>query len=125
MDRVFDIASPIVQHDGCAVDAELAERIRGCLDALEVREVAMFAGRSFMVHDQLTVAAASDGTLLLRCVPDQLDRLLRRDGAQPAEMRGKPMSPGWIRVDVDAVRDDTVLAQWIDDAVAYAERRVS
>ena len=106
-------------------DAELAERIRGCLDALEVREVAMFAGRSFMVHDQLTVAAASDGTLLLRCVPDQLDRLLRRDGAQPAEMRGKPMSPGWIRVDVDAVRDDTVLAQWIDDAVAYAERRVS
>ena len=81
-------------------DAELAERIRRCLDALEVREVAMFGGRSFMVHDQLTVAAASDGTLLIRCAPDQLDRLLRRDGAQPAEMRGKPMSPGWIRVDV-------------------------
>lgn len=104
-------------------DTELAERIRGCLHALDVREVAMFGGRSFMVHEQLTVAATSDGSLLLRCSPDHLDRLLRRDGARPAEMRGKPMSPGWIRVDVDAVKDDTVLGQWIDDAVAYAQRR--
>ncbi len=85
----------------------------------------MFGGRSFMVHEQLTVAAASDGSLLLRCAPGQLDRLLEREGAQPAEMRGKPMSPGWIRVDVETVRDDAVLRQWIDDAVAYARQRAT
>lgn len=106
-------------------DPELAERIRNCLGAFEVREVAMFGGRSFMVHDQLAVAAASDGTLLLRCAPDQLDRLLQRDGARAAEMRGKPMSPGWIRIDADAVRDDKILEQWIDDAVAHAAWRSS
>lgn len=106
-------------------DAELAERIRGRLDALQIREVAMFGGRSFMVHEQLAVAAASDGSLLLRCAPDEAERLLQRNGAQPAEMRGKPMSPGWIRVGVDAVRDDAVLAKWLDEAVAYAELRAS
>lgn len=108
-----------------AFDAELAERIRRCLDSLEVREIAMFGGRSFMVHDQLSVAAAADGTLLLRCGPGRLDQLLRRNGARPAEMRGRPMSPGWIRVDLHAVADDTVLQQWIDDAVTYARERVS
>lgn len=71
------------------------------------------------------MAASSDGSLLLRCPPDQLEELLRRKGARPAEMRGKPMSPGWIRVDVGAVGDDAVLGQWIDEAVAYAERRAS
>lgn len=104
-------------------DAELAERIREHLDALETREVAMFGGRSFMVEEQLAVSAASDGSLLLRCAPDAVERLLRRNGARAAEMRGKPMSPGWIRVDGDAVRDDAVLAGWIDEAVAYAELR--
>lgn len=102
-------------------DPELADRIRTSLAAFEVREVAMFGGRSFMVHEHLAVAAASDGNLLLRCAPEQLERLLRRDGARPAEMRGKPMSPGWIRVDAAAVRDDGVLQQWIDVAVDHAE----
>lgn len=106
-------------------DAELAERIRAHLDALEIRQVAMFGGRSFMVHEQLAVAAASDGSLLPRCAPDEVERLLHRDGAQSAEMRGKPMSPGWIRVDLDAVRDDAVLAEWIDEAVEYAELQAS
>ena len=110
---------------GVPHDPELAERIRAYLGAFEIREVAMFGGRSFMVHEQLAVAAASDGNLLLRCAPDQLDRLLQRDGARPAEMRGKPMSTGWIRVDADAVRQHGVLEQWIDDAVAYAESRSS
>lgn len=104
-------------------DPELAARLRECLADCDVREVAMFGGRSFMVHDQLAVAAASDGSLLLRCAPEQRTELLRGDGARPAEMRGKPMSPGWIRVDLDAVRDDAVLQRWVDVAVAHAAER--
>ncbi|HRB02016.1 MAG TPA: TfoX/Sxy family protein [Ilumatobacteraceae bacterium] len=106
-------------------DPELAARLRECLAPLDVREVAMFGGRSFMVHEQLCVAAASDGTMLVRCAPDELDRLLRREGARPAEMRGRPMSPGWIRIDLAAVDDDADLARWVNDAVAYAARRAS
>lgn len=106
-------------------DPDLAARIRSHLSSLEVREVAMFGGRSFMIHEQLAVAAASDGNLLLRCAPDRLDDLLGRDGALPAEMRGRLMSAGWIRVDADAVLDDDTLRQWIADAVAHAESRSS
>lgn len=109
--------------EGMPFDAELAERIREHLQTLETREVAMFGGRSFMVYEQLAVAAASDGSLLLRCAPDDVERLLVREGAQPAEMRGRAMSPGWIRVDVHAVRDDAILGQWIDEAVVHAELR--
>jgi hypothetical protein len=61
-------------------DAELAERIRQRLDGSDVREVAMFGGRSLMVPDQLAVCAASDGTLLLRCAPEDADILVQRAG---------------------------------------------
>lgn len=108
---------------GVPFNAVLADRIREALDEYEVREVAMFGGRSFMVHETLAVAAASDGSLLVRCAPEELDALLPSEGARPAEMRGKPMSRGWIRIDVDAVQDDIALARWIDAAVGYAETR--
>lgn len=83
----------------------------------------MFGGCSFMVHEQLAVCAASDGSLLLRCAPAEVDRLVQREGARPAEMRGKPMSPGWLRVDIDTLNDDAVLHDWIAAAVAHAEQR--
>lgn len=85
----------------------------------------MFGGRSFMVHDQLAVCAASDGTLLLRCAPDEADVLVQREGARAAEMRGKPMSRGWLRVDIDTLDDDAALHGWIDVAVAHAEQRAN
>lgn len=106
-------------------DAELAERIRQRLDGPEVREVAMFGGRSFMVHDQLAVSAASDGTLLLRCAPEEAEALIQRTGARPAEMRGKAMSPGWLRVELDTLEDDAALHAWIDVAVGHAQRRAN
>lgn len=107
-------------------DPELAERIRRRLDGVEgldVREVAMFGGRSFMVHEQLAVCAASDGALLVRCAPEEADRLVQQPGARPAEMRGRPMSQGWLRVDIEALADEPVLDGWIVSAVAHARRR--
>lgn len=58
-------------------------------------------------------------------LPIELSGCFKRSGARQAEMRGKPMSAGWIRVDADAVREDGVLQQWIDVAVAHAESRSS
>lgn len=83
----------------------------------------MFGGRSFVVHEQLAVCAASDGTLLLRCAPEDFDQLVQQTGARRAEMRGKPMSRGWLRVDVAQLDDVVVLHDWIDVAVAHAESR--
>ena len=85
----------------------------------------MFGGRSFMVHDQLAVCAASDGTLLLRCAADDVDELVQQDGAHLAEMRGRPMSRGWLRVDVAAVADDVTLHEWIELALEHAAHRAA
>jgi hypothetical protein len=37
-------------------------------------------------------------------------------------MRVRAMSRGWLRVDIDTLDDDAALYEWIDVAVAYAER---
>ena len=63
--------------------------------------------------------------------PVEADVLVQRDGVQAAEMRGKAMSPGWLRVDIDALDaldaldDDAILHEWIDVAVAHAEQRAN
>lgn len=104
-----------------AYDRALAERIR---DALEretgVSEVKMFGGLSFMVDGQLAVSANSRGNLMVRCEPDRVDELLRHKGAQWAEMRGKPMSKGWLEVDRTGTSSGIEFDAWIQEALNFA-----
>lgn len=57
--------------------------------------------------------------------PEEADILVQRAGARTAEMRGRAISRGWLRVDIDTLDDDAALYEWIDVAVAYAERRAN
>ncbi|MBA3783768.1 TfoX/Sxy family protein [Nocardioides sp. InS609-2] len=101
-------------------DEQLADRIRHALTGQPaVREVAMFGGLSFMVDDKLSVAADSHGRLMVRCDPDRVDELLERPGASWPEMRGKPMSRGWIVVDDSGTGSDEDLAWWIGRALDH------
>lgn len=102
---------------------ELAERIRTALaDLSDVREVRMFGGLSFMVHDKMVVASDREGGLLVRADPDRHEELTARPGAGPAEMgAGRTMGPSWIRVARDAIDADEELASWIDVALEFNE----
>ena len=104
-----------------AYDKALAERIR---DALEqetgVSEVKMFGGLSFMVDGQLAVSANSHGNLMVRCEPDRVDELLTHKGAHWAEMRGKPMSKGWLEVDRTGTSSGIEFDAWIQEALNFA-----
>lgn len=102
-----------------AYDRELAERIRAALEERSVREVSMFGGLSFMVDERLSVSANAQGDLMVRCDPDRVDQLLTREGTTWPQMRGKPMSQGWIVVQRDAVESDEDLESWIDEATAW------
>ena len=83
-----------------AYDKALAERIRDALSGEDdVEEVKMFGGLSFMVNGKLAASANSHGNIMVRCDPDRVDELLTHKGASWPEMRGKPMSKGWIVVD--------------------------
>lgn len=105
-----------------AYDKALADRIRDALaDEDDVTEVKMFGGLSFMVKDQLAVAANSHGNLLIRCAPQRVDELLLHKGARWPEMRGKPMSQGWIEVDRTGTSSTVEFNAWIKEAVDFAQ----
>lgn len=105
----------------------LAGRLRELLaarGAAEVREVAMFGGRSFMVEGEMA-CAAREGELLARVDPGRSEELLALPGARPALMgAGRAMGPSWIAVDGAAIADDAALRRWLDLALeAGAARR--
>jgi TfoX/Sxy family transcriptional regulator of competence genes len=102
-----------------AYDEELAERIRGMLPSAPVTEKKMFGGLAFLVGGNMAVAASGQGGLMLRCDPEESDRLVAEPGASRMEMRGKQMD-GWLRVSTDAVAEDEALHRWVDIGTSYA-----
>ena len=102
-----------------AYDEELAMRIRELLlEEQHVTEKPMFGGLAFMVDGHMAVAASRQGGVLVRVDPDKADALLARSGAEPMEMRGRPMK-GWLRVDPHAVRTKAQLRKWVDRGTAF------
>jgi TfoX/Sxy family transcriptional regulator of competence genes len=103
-----------------AYDEGLAARIRDLVTDLapQATEKRMFGGLAFLVGGNLAVAARGEGGLMVRCDPEQTERLLAETGASPMEMRGTAMS-GWLRVD-DSVLDEDSFAGWVGTGVAYA-----
>jgi TfoX/Sxy family transcriptional regulator of competence genes len=102
-----------------AYDEELAERIRGVLPAVPVTEKKMFGGLAFLVGGNMAVAASGKGGLMLRCDPDDSERLVAEPGASRMEMRGKEMD-GWLRVSSEAVGSDDELERWVRVGTTYA-----
>jgi TfoX/Sxy family transcriptional regulator of competence genes len=104
-----------------AYDEELAGRLRRCLSGTaEVVEKRMFGGLGFMVAGNMAVSASSQGGLLLRADPDQVDIHLAEPGVERFVMRGRAMD-GWLRVDGSAVESDEALARWVAVGVARAQ----
>lgn len=100
-------------------DVELAERLRALLEGLPgLREKHMFGGLGFMVNGYLTVAAGSQGDMMLRIAPAEQAALLQAPHVEPFEMRGREMA-GWLRVSAPAVATDVALEKWVDHGLAY------
>lgn len=103
--------------------SSLVNRIRAAIATEpEQREVSMFGGIAFMVHETMLVSAGKDGGLLVRVSADDHARLLDEPGAEQAEMGpGRSMGPGWISVSANRIGDDTSFKFWI--AVALTRLR--
>jgi TfoX/Sxy family transcriptional regulator of competence genes len=103
-----------------AYDAELANRIRELVaDEPGVTEQKMFGGLAFLIGGNMAVAASGQGGLMLRCDPDETEKLLAKPHARRFEMRGREMD-GWLRVDDEGVRTKPQLQPWVKVGVAYA-----
>lgn len=99
----------------------LLHRVRDAVGATTVvREVNMFGGRAFMVHEKMLVSVGRGGDLLMRVDPERFDELLAVPGARQAEMgAGRSMGPGWVTVAEQAVATDDALDFWISVADEY------
>ncbi|GAB10338.1 hypothetical protein GOARA_056_00850 [Gordonia araii NBRC 100433] len=100
---------------------ELVERLREHLAEEPVtREISMFGGRALMVNEKMAVCALKDGDLLVRVDAGEHDDLLRRPGAEQAEMgAGREMGPGWIAVAGESIGRDEELVFWLEKALEY------
>lgn len=102
--------------------SRLIERLRSLLAGEpSVREVAMFAGRSFMVNEKLVVSAHKDGSLLVRVAAARHDEMIEVPGASGAVMGPdrRNMGPGWISVTAGAIAGDERLAFWVGVALEH------
>jgi TfoX/Sxy family transcriptional regulator of competence genes len=108
------------QDGRVAYDEDLAERIRGLLPDEPITEKRMFGGLAFLVAGNMSIAASSQGGLLVRVDPQLSDRLLEEPGAEPFEMGGRGPMKGWLHVSADAVTDDAALGAWVERGVGYA-----
>jgi TfoX/Sxy family transcriptional regulator of competence genes len=99
-----------------AYDEELAKRLRRLLP--RATEKRMFGGVGLMERGNL-VAGVSHDDLVVRVPPDETARWLRETGAHPM-MPGKSMQ-GWVKVASRAVREEAVLAAWVERSRAYAK----
>lgn len=103
-----------------AYDEELANRIRELLAEVEaVSEMKMFGGLAFLVNGNMSVAASSQGGLLVRVAPAATDELLAKPHASLAEM-GKRHMRGWLRVAPEGMRNKRDLAAWVKRGVEHA-----
>ena len=86
----------------------------------DVREVAMFGGRSIMVRDKMIVSVGKDGSLLVRVAAEQHEQFLHEPGVTQAEMGNeREMGPGWLTVSSEVIADDEGLAFWVEAAMIH------
>ncbi|MCG7323437.1 TfoX/Sxy family protein [Arsenicicoccus bolidensis] len=103
-----------------AYDENLAARIRAYVqDDLDVTEKQMFGGLAFLASGNMAVAAVSAGGLMLRCDPEEADRLVAEDGASRMVMKGREMQ-NWLVVDERTLATNEGLRTWLEVGLDFA-----
>lgn len=100
-------------------DPRLADRMRGALsDRAGVQEKKMFGGYCWMLHGNM-ICGVEVGRFMFRVGKDQEAEALRRPGASPMDITGKPMR-GFVWVRGEHAEGES-LQEWIDLAARYVE----
>lgn len=102
-----------------AYDEDLANRVRELIGRTPgIDEKRMFGGLALMLNGNMAVVIRGGGGLMVRVDPAQFEQLLTEQGAQPTQMRGRPMR-GWITVEPSACATDADLGRWVDRGITY------
>lgn len=98
-------------------DPALADRMRLALaDRPGIVEKKMFGGYCWMLNGNM-LCGVEVGRFMFRVGKERESEALKRAGATPMDITGKPM-PGFLWVDA-AHANGTALLRWIDFAAAF------
>jgi TfoX/Sxy family transcriptional regulator of competence genes len=101
-----------------AYNLDLAKRVQAGLAGKRAVEKKMFGGVGYLLRGNMACGVHGDG-LIVRVDPDRHTELLKRAGARPFDLTGKPMK-GWLIVDPPGYKTDRQLENWIAEGVKFA-----
>jgi TfoX/Sxy family transcriptional regulator of competence genes len=103
-----------------AYDEVLAKRIRMILRGKRnITEKEQFGGVGFLVRGNMACGVLK-GSLLVRVGPDRHDEAMRRKGARPFVLTGRP-SRGWVLVGPSGLKTESSLEKWVDMGLEFAK----
>lgn len=99
-------------------ESELVTRVRIALSHQKgIVEKPMFGSAGFMLRGNLLAGARAE-RVMFRVPKEKQDELLRKPGASPLLMRGKPCA-GYIQVSAKELATDAKLQYWLDLAISH------
>ncbi len=100
-------------------DDALASRVRALLTGVSgVAEKKMFGCLAFLVQGNMSVGIHGF-ELIVRIEPSETDSALRESGVRIFNITGRPMT-GWLLVSLEALKQQEVLAAWVNRGVTFA-----
>ncbi len=97
----------------------LADRVRMIVgDDPRIAEKAMFGGLTFLLDGHILAGCKKDGRLLLSVGREHYAEALARPGASAMNHAGRQMT-GFVWVEADAIEDDDILRQWVEQALRW------
>ena len=101
-----------------AYNLELAKRLSAEMKRLPAVEKKMFGGIGFLIHGNMACGVQKDA-LMVRVDPAKHASLLKKAGARPFDITGKPMK-GWLLVDQAGFKTAKQLSAWVKEGVQFA-----
>lgn len=102
-----------------AYNEKLAERISKLLKPQKgVVEKKMFGGIAYMFKDKMMCGIVKDD-LMVRCMPDDYETLLKKPHAREMDFTGRPMK-GFLYVGSDGIKTDKQLSNWLYVGIEFA-----
>ena len=101
-----------------AYNLKLAERIRSELDGIPFVEKKMFGGLGFLVHGNMACGVNKE-SMIVRVDPEKHEKLLKKPGAKPFDLTGKPMK-GWLLVEAEGLKTKKQLSAWVKEGIEFA-----
>ena len=69
-----------------------------------------------MINDKMCVGVDKDD-MILRCVPEMTDELLKKSGARHFDLSGKPSMKGWLLIGPDGTNDKKGFEFWMGTGI--------